>query len=74
MRKTLMLLTIILALVPLIFGVVGREDTPIFTDETPGQLDTIGSFSLVPAQYSFNDYAGHLILRMGSWVREFDGR
>ena len=72
MKKELAIIIIILTLAPAIFGILIRDDTRIFTDETPGAKDWAGSYSVLSAQYSFNDYEGHVILRMGGRVREFN--
>ncbi|MFV2040374.1 MAG: PKD domain-containing protein, partial [Candidatus Hydrothermarchaeales archaeon] len=71
MKKELAIIITLLTLTPAIFGVLIRDDTRIFTDETPSGKDRAGSYSVLAAQYSFNDYEGHVILRMGGRVREF---
>jgi hypothetical protein len=72
MKKLLALIVIIiLTTAPIIFGAI-RNDTSPFTDETPGKNDYVGTFSLTPAQFSFNNYVGHVMLRMGGRVRVFN--
>jgi hypothetical protein len=70
MRKALAALIIILAIAPSIFG-LSFTDTHLFLDETTGGEDAPGSFSILPIQYQSQLTIDHVVLRMGSRVRDF---
>jgi hypothetical protein len=74
MRLEAAFLISLLVLAPTIYGVLGdRNDTPIFNDKTPGQNDFVGTYALLPLQFSFDPFFSWVILRMGAHVDSYDG-
>jgi hypothetical protein len=72
MKRTLFIIFVALAIVPVIFGAATYKSTFIFFDETPGQDDPTGSLTFIPAKFK-SDTLGLVILRMGDVAYGYSG-
>jgi hypothetical protein len=72
MRRTILIIFLALAIVPVIFGAATYKSTFIFFDETPGEADPIGSLTFIHGKFK-SDTLGLVILRMGDVAKGYFG-